>query len=244
MSCISCSARSYCSCSSPAPMSPASCSLAPSHVIASLQCAPPLAPQHGASHALLLRSRSPSHSSRCPSLSLSPTPACRSSCASCPAETIPDEAVVALNLPVLAAALGSRLPHHPRLRHGARLAQFAASVDSAAQGSARSSSGRAQQRLLGGFVVTEIALSLALLTLAGLMIRSLVALESVPISFNADHTLVAGIPLQRTAIPTPTRTITSTCSFSIASASFPACSAATIDGCMAAARCKRICGAD
>jgi predicted permease len=69
------------------------------------------------------------------------------------------------------------------------------------QSTARSSSGRAQQRLLSGFVVTEIALSLALLTLAGLMIRSLVALESAPISFNPDHTLVAGIPLPHDRYP-------------------------------------------
>jgi putative ABC transport system permease protein len=55
--------------------------------------------------------------------------------------------------------------------------------------------------LLSGFVVTEIALSLALLTLAGLMIRSLVAVESVPISFNPDRTLVAGVFLPRDRYP-------------------------------------------
>ena len=124
-----------------------------------------------------------------------------SSCASCPPETIPDEAVVSLNLPVLLASLGiacatilvfgmapawrSSRPHLD-LRHAEQ---------------ARSSAGRTQQRLLGGFVVTEIALSLALLTLAGLMIRSLVALESAPISFDADHTLVAGIPLAADRYP-------------------------------------------
>jgi putative ABC transport system permease protein len=69
------------------------------------------------------------------------------------------------------------------------------------QSTARSSLGRAQQRLLSGFVVTEIALSLALLTLAGLMIRSLVALESAPISFDPDHTLVAGLPLPHDHYP-------------------------------------------
>ena len=118
-----------------------------------------------------------------------------------PTETIPDEAVVALNLPVLAAALA--VACLTILVFGMAPAWRSARPqwNSAAQGSARSSSGRAQQRLLGGFVVTEIALSLALLTLAGLMIRSLVALESVPISFDADHTLVAGFPLAADRYP-------------------------------------------
>ncbi len=118
-----------------------------------------------------------------------------------PTETIPDEAVVALNLPVLAAALAVACLTILVFGMAPAWRSSRPQWNSAAQGSARSSSGRAQQRLLGGFVVTEIALSLALLTLAGLMIRSLVALESVPISFDADHTLVAGIPLAADRYP-------------------------------------------
>jgi putative ABC transport system permease protein len=118
-----------------------------------------------------------------------------------PTETIPDEAVVALNLPVLAAALAVACLTILVFGMAPAWRSSRPQWNSAAQGSARSSAGRAQQRLLGGFVVTEIALSLALLTLAGLMIRSLVALESVPISFDADHTLVAGIPLAADRYP-------------------------------------------
>jgi putative ABC transport system permease protein len=118
-----------------------------------------------------------------------------------PAETIPDEAVVALNLPVLLAALGIACATILVFGMAPAWRSSRPHLLSAMQGSARSSAGRTQQRLLGGFVVAEIALSLALLTLAGLMIRSLVALESAPISFNPDRTLVAGLPLPNDRYP-------------------------------------------
>ncbi|HEY3990628.1 MAG TPA: ABC transporter permease [Acidobacteriaceae bacterium] len=118
-----------------------------------------------------------------------------------PPETIPDEAVVTLNLPVLLAALGIACATILVFGMAPAWRSSRPHLVSAMQSSARSSSSRGQQRLLGGFVVTEIALSLALLTLAGLMIRSLVALESVPLSFDPDHTLVAGIRLSADRYP-------------------------------------------
>jgi putative ABC transport system permease protein len=119
-----------------------------------------------------------------------------------PAETIPDEAVVSLNLPVLLAALAIACATILIFGMAPAWRSSRPHLVSAMQSSARSSSSRTQQRLLGGFVVTEIALSLALLTLAGLMIRSLIALESVPISFKPDRTLVAGLPLPKDRYPT------------------------------------------
>jgi putative ABC transport system permease protein len=118
-----------------------------------------------------------------------------------PAETIPDEAVVSLNLPVLLASLGVACATILVFGMAPAWRSSHPHLVTPMQGTGRSSPGRSQQRLLGGFVVTEIALSLTLLTLAGLMIRSLVALESVPISFDADHTLVAGIPLPKDRYP-------------------------------------------
>jgi predicted permease len=118
-----------------------------------------------------------------------------------PPETIPDEAVVSLNLPVLLASLGIACATILVFGMAPAWRSSRPHLVSAIQSTARSSSGRTQQRLLGGFVVAEIALSLALLTLAGLMIRSLVALESAPVSFNPDHTLVAGIPLPHDRYP-------------------------------------------
>ena len=92
---------------------------------------------------------------------------------------------------------GADLRH--RCRHGTapdpRLA--------AALNSFRSSDSRSQRRLLSGFVVTEIALSLALLMLAGLMVRSLVAVENVPVPFAPDRTLMLRIPLAEARYPTP-----------------------------------------
>jgi predicted permease len=69
--------------------------------------------------------------------------------------------------------------------------------------SVRSSGSRAQRRLLSGFVVTEIALSLALLMLAGLMVRSLLAVENAPVPFSPEHTLMMRIPLAKERYPTP-----------------------------------------
>jgi predicted permease len=119
-----------------------------------------------------------------------------------PPETIPDEAVVSLNLPVVLASLGIGCATILIFGMAPAWRSSRPHLVTPMQGTARSSSGRSQQRLLGGFVVTEIALSLALLTLAGLMIRSLVAVESVPVSFNPDRTLVAGLPLPKDRYPT------------------------------------------
>jgi putative ABC transport system permease protein len=118
-----------------------------------------------------------------------------------PAETIPDEAVVSLNLPVLLASLGIACATILIFGMAPAWRSSRPHLVSAMQSAARSSSSRTQQRLLSGFVVTEIALSLALLTLAGLMIRSLIALESAPIPFHPDHTLVAGFPLPKDRYP-------------------------------------------
>lgn len=119
-----------------------------------------------------------------------------------PPETIPDEAVITMNVPVLLASLGLALctvvifglapalhSAHPRL--------------AAALNSIRSSGSRTQHRLLSGCVVTEIALSLALLMLAGLMVRSLLTVESAPVAFPPDRTLIASIPLTEQRYPTP-----------------------------------------
>jgi putative ABC transport system permease protein len=118
-----------------------------------------------------------------------------------PTQTIPDEAVVTMNVPVLLVSIGVALFTVLLFElapawHSAnpRLAAVLSSV--------RSSGSRAQRRLLSGFVVTEIALSLALLMLAGLMIRSLMAVENAPIPFSPDHTLMLNVPLVEERYPT------------------------------------------
>lgn len=117
-----------------------------------------------------------------------------------PTETIPDEAVVTMNVPVLlgslAIALGTVLVFGlaPAV-HSAR-PRLASALNSI-----RSSGSRALRRVLSGFVVTEIALSLALLMLAGLMVRSLIAVEAAPVPFTPARTLIAGIPLTEQRYP-------------------------------------------
>ncbi|HYK38079.1 ABC transporter permease [Alloacidobacterium sp.] len=119
-----------------------------------------------------------------------------------PTETIPDEAVVTMNIPVLLVSIGIALL--TVILFGLAPAWHSANPRlAAALSSVRSSGSRAQRRLLSGFVVTEIALSLALLTLAGLMVRSLIAVESIPLPFSPDHTLTMRIPLTEQRYPTP-----------------------------------------
>ncbi|HXR39921.1 MAG TPA: ABC transporter permease [Terracidiphilus sp.] len=119
-----------------------------------------------------------------------------------PAETIPDEAVVTMNIPVLLCSLGIALATVAIF--GLAPAWHSASPHLAvALNHIRSSGGRAQRRLLSGFVVTEIALSLALLMVAGLMVRSLIAVESIPVPFAPDRTLMMYLPLAAAHYPTP-----------------------------------------
>ena len=124
-----------------------------------------------------------------------------------PTETIPDEAVVTMNFPVLLCSLGIGLATVAIF--GLAPAWHSASPHlAAALNRIRSSGGRAQRRLLSGFVVTEIALSLALLMLAGLMVRSLIAVEGAPVPFAPDRTLTMRLPLAAAHYPTPeSRTI-------------------------------------
>jgi predicted permease len=119
-----------------------------------------------------------------------------------PTQTIPDEAVVTMNIPVLLVSIGIAL--FTVFLFGLAPAWHSANPRLAAVlSSVRSSGSRGQRRLLSGFVVTEIALSLALLMLAGLMIRSLMAVESAPVPFSPDHTLMLDIPLVEERYPTP-----------------------------------------
>ena len=119
-----------------------------------------------------------------------------------PTETIPDEAVVTMNVPVLLASIGVALI--TVIIFGLAPAWHSANPRlAAALSSVRSSGSRAQRRLLSSFVITEIALSLALLMLAGLMVRSLIAIESAPVSFSPDHTLMMSVPLADERYPTP-----------------------------------------
>ncbi|MFT4113612.1 ADOP family duplicated permease [Silvibacterium sp.] len=65
------------------------------------------------------------------------------------------------------------------------------------QGGQQGGTSRRQNRLRGGLIVAEIAMSLSLLAGCGLMLRTLYSLRHVPLGFRTDHILVANM-----AIPT------------------------------------------
>jgi putative ABC transport system permease protein len=71
------------------------------------------------------------------------------------------------------------------------------------EGSRGSTSGPGQHRLRGVLVASEIALAVLLLVGSGLLLRSFSRLQDVPPGFQADHLLVADIPLSQTAYAKP-----------------------------------------
>ncbi|SDF42594.1 ABC transporter permease [Terriglobus roseus] len=117
-----------------------------------------------------------------------------------PEGTIPDEALIALNVPVLLVSIGMAV--FSVLVFGVSPAWHSANPRlAAALTSVRSTGSHAHRRLLNGFVVAEIALSLALMTLAGLMMRSMISVEKVPVLFQPEHTLMMRVPLSPQRYP-------------------------------------------
>jgi putative ABC transport system permease protein len=115
-----------------------------------------------------------------------------------PENDIPSEAVIGLNVPVLLfclaiAALTTVLAGLAPAIHAARN-QLAESLRDTAKGAGGNSR---RGRLRDALVVLEIALSLVLLAGAGLMMRTMVALETVDLGLNPDNILVARLPLPK-----------------------------------------------
>ena len=61
------------------------------------------------------------------------------------------------------------------------------------QGGQQSGGARGQNRLRGGLVVVEIAMSLTLLVGCGLLLRTIYALRQVPLGFRTDHIIVTNL---------------------------------------------------
>ena len=115
-----------------------------------------------------------------------------------PQDTIPHEAVIGLNLSVLAfcvavsiftAVLAGLAPalQTAKLDIVERLKDTAGTL----------SVGFRRGKLRSALVVVEVALSLVLLAGAGLLMRSFVALQEVDLGLRPDHLLVARLPLPR-----------------------------------------------
>ncbi|MEZ5316369.1 MAG: ABC transporter permease [Vicinamibacterales bacterium] len=70
-----------------------------------------------------------------------------------------------------------------------------------AEGGRGQSGSRRQRRVRQTLVVVEVAMTVALLVVAGLLLRSFGRLQSVDPGFRADHLLVAGVPLSPATYP-------------------------------------------
>jgi putative ABC transport system permease protein len=77
------------------------------------------------------------------------------------------------------------------------------SVDETLRDGGRHGSGPRSRRLLAGLVVAEVALSLVLLTSAGLLIRSFVRLQNIDPGFRSGGVLTARVQTPGVRFPTP-----------------------------------------
>jgi putative ABC transport system permease protein len=121
-----------------------------------------------------------------------------------PPDTIPDESHVRLNAAVLLFSIG--LASLSTILAGLVPAWQVARTDAAhvlRDGGRSATAGAGQARLRGALVVAEIGLSTVLLVGAGLMIRTLVGMQQVPLTFDPAQLLTMRIPLAETRYPTP-----------------------------------------
>ncbi|HZU29301.1 MAG TPA: ABC transporter permease [Bryobacteraceae bacterium] len=118
--------------------------------------------------------------------------------AAIPQQTIPDEAVISLNLPVLAFALAVTIVTAllfglaPALLATGR--QLAEPLKDSGKGV---SGGFRRGRLRNALIVAEVGLSMVLLVGAGLLMRTFVALQNVDLGLNPNNVLVVRLPLPR-----------------------------------------------
>jgi putative ABC transport system permease protein len=113
-----------------------------------------------------------------------------------PQDTIPAEAVIRLNMPVLLFTLGVAVL--TALTFGLVPALKAARKDlnEPLRDTGKGFSGGFRHgKFRNALVVTEVALSLTLLVAAGLLMRSFVALREVHLGLQPDHILVVRLPL-------------------------------------------------
>ena len=121
-----------------------------------------------------------------------------------PPGTIPDESHVRLNAPVLLFSIG--LATLSTLIAGLVPAWQISRTDAAQalrDGGRSATAGAGQARLRGALVVAEIGLSTVLLVGAGLMVRTLVGMQHVPLTFDPTRILTMRVPFAETRYPKP-----------------------------------------
>ena len=118
--------------------------------------------------------------------------------AAIPQNTIPDEAVIRINVPVLLFSLMVAI--FTAVLFGLAPAMQTAKpdiVEPLKEAGKGVSGGFRQGRMRNTLVVMEVALSMVLLMGAGLLMRSFVALQEVQLGLNPDNILVARLPLPK-----------------------------------------------
>lgn len=121
-----------------------------------------------------------------------------------PPNTIPDEARIVMNLPVLLFSAGVSVV--TAMLFGLAPAFHAWTpgiVEPLKSGARTAGASRGWSWLRSALVIGEVALSLILLTGAFQMMRTLIRLQSVEFGFAPDRILVTRVPLAETRYPTP-----------------------------------------
>lgn len=112
-----------------------------------------------------------------------------------PENAIPSEALISLNVPVLLFSLGAAAFTALLFGLAPALQTVKRDVAEPLKDSGKGVSGGFRRgRLRSALVLVEVALSLVLLTGAGLLMRSFVALLQVDLGLNTDNVLVARLP--------------------------------------------------
>jgi predicted permease len=112
-----------------------------------------------------------------------------------PMWTFPDEAVVAENTPVLFATIGVAMLTGILFGLAPALTASRRDVNDILKAGSRGNSGFRRGRLRNLLIMSEVALSLLLLTSSGLLMRSFVLQRQVDIGIRSDHLLTTRINL-------------------------------------------------
>ncbi|MBM3737772.1 MAG: ABC transporter permease [Acidobacteria bacterium] len=121
-----------------------------------------------------------------------------------PEGMIPREAVIRINVPVLLFSLAVSMLTAILFGLAPALQLARPDVVAALKDSGKGVSGSFRRGVLrNALVVGEVALSLVLLTGAGLFLRSFAALQSVDLGLNPENVFVARVPLPRQQYGTP-----------------------------------------
>jgi putative ABC transport system permease protein len=123
-----------------------------------------------------------------------------------PPDTIPDEAEIALNLPVLLFSLSVSVASALLAGLAPALHLTGDDLITPLKEAGRGASGSLRQRLFrNAFVVGEIALSLMLLVGASLMLRTLISIEGSGLMYHPERTLTLRIPFSEQRYPDAAR---------------------------------------